>query len=343
MSRRPGAYAPVERDLDIGEVTIRYAEGPPGGPPLLLIPGQGMSHDTYSRVLPLLTGRFHVMAMDVRGHGGSTWTPGRYDFDAMGSDAAALLEERAGGPALVSGSSSGGLIALWLAANRPELVSALVMEDAPLFSAEWPRLREDCYVYRVFGRAVECLTGPVRDLPGFLASVGMPSRRSGRVHSVPRWLMAPLGWPRAARRPGQPVDLPLLPPAMRIMVRSLTSYDPEFSRAFLDGSACRGLDHSEALSLVRCQAMYLHADWFRTRGEGLLAGAADDRDVERMRRLLPAVRYRRMRSKHLIHLHRPADYAAELTGFADDVLPAGREADLRKERKEGKDDHKEPG
>jgi pimeloyl-ACP methyl ester carboxylesterase len=39
-------------------------------------------------------------------------------------------------PAIVSGNSSSGLIALWLAANAREHVAGIVVEDAALFSAE---------------------------------------------------------------------------------------------------------------------------------------------------------------------------------------------------------------
>lgn len=72
---------------------------------------------------------------------------------------AAFLERIAGARAVVSGNSSGGLVALWLAANRPELISRIVLEDAPVFSAEMPRCRE---------KTVSCTRGS-----------GAPSRRSG--------------------------------------------------------------------------------------------------------------------------------------------------------------------
>lgn len=322
MLRRLSRIGFEDRELRARGITIHYVEGPRHGPTLLLIPGQAMTWQSYTRALPLLAPRFHVVAVDVRGHGGSTWTPGEYSFPIMGADAAALLDEVAEAPAIVSGNSSGGLIAMWLAANRPDIIAGIVMEDAPVFSAEWPRLRDDCYVYQVFEQVSCSLAGPgKRDLAGFFAGLKVPVERGQRLWSLPAWLMAPLGWIANAhetRKPGEPVDIAFLPPAMRLIVRSLTSYDPQFSVAFLDGSACRDLDHAETLGRVRCPAMFLHADWFRVGGDGVLVGSVDEDDVRRMRELVPGLRYVRMRSGHMIHFYDPDKYVAELEGFAAD-------------------------
>lgn len=305
-------------------VTVHYVRGPARGPALVLIPGQSMTWRSYERVLPRLAEHFEVFAVDVRGHGGSSWTPGAYDFDTMGGDFAALLSDVVKRPAIVSGNSSGGLIALWLAANAPELVSGIVMEDAPVFSAEWPRLRDDCYVYEVFEQVARTLARPGRrDLAAFFAGLKVPVEHGQRLWSLPGWVMAPIGWiadAHEALKPGEPVDIPFFPPAIRLVVRSLTAYDPQFSVAFLDGSACRGLDHAEALRRVRCPAMFMHADWFRVGGDGMLVGSVDDADVARMRALLPSLRYRRLRSGHMIHFYRPDLYASELLGFVDEEL-----------------------
>jgi pimeloyl-ACP methyl ester carboxylesterase len=282
-----------------------------------------MTWDSYVRALPLLAPDFHIVVMDVRGHGGSSWTPGEYDFPTMGADAAALLETIANAPVIVSGNSSGGLIALWLAANRPDLVAGIVMEDAPVFSSEWPRLKDDCYVYQVFEQVSRSLSGPSkRDLAGFFAGLKVPVEHGQRLWSLPRWLMEPLGWVASVHetvKPGEPVDIAFLPPSMRLIVRSLTAYDPQFSVAFLDGSACRDFDHADALARVRCPAMFLHADWFRVGGDGMLVGSVDDSDVSRMRELVPGLRYVRMHSGHMIHFYNPREYAAQIRRFSAEV------------------------
>jgi pimeloyl-ACP methyl ester carboxylesterase len=318
-ARRLSRLGFIDCEFETGGIAIHDVKGPNHGPALVLIPGQSTTWRSYERALPHLASHFEVFAVDVRGHGGSTWTPGKYDFDTMGDDFATLLSDVVKRPAIISGNSSGGLVALWLAANRPELVAGIVMEDAPVFSAEWPRLRDDCYVYQVFEQVPRTLVGPGRrDLAAFFAGLKVPVEHGQRLWALPGWVMAPIGWIASAHealRPGEPVDIPFFPPAMRLVVRSMTAYDPQFSAAFLDGSACRGLDHSEALGRVRCPAMFMHADWFRVGGDGILVGSVDDADVAQMRAILPSLRYRRIRSGHMIHFYRPDVYVNELLAF----------------------------
>ncbi|MHA2079222.1 MAG: alpha/beta fold hydrolase, partial [Candidatus Thorarchaeota archaeon] len=129
--------------------------GPENGVPLVLIPAQGADWTNYEKVLPLLSKNYHVFSLDIRGHGKSDWATGDYTFNSIGRDMTAFLEMVVKRPAFVSGNSSGGLIALWLAANRPDLVMGIILEDPPLFSADWPRIKEDSYVYRVLEVTVE--------------------------------------------------------------------------------------------------------------------------------------------------------------------------------------------
>ena len=70
----------VEYTVDVDGVVLTYAEGPrtPGAPPLLLIHGQASDWKSYGEVLLQLAGDFHVVAVDIPGHGGSDRTPGRY-------------------------------------------------------------------------------------------------------------------------------------------------------------------------------------------------------------------------------------------------------------------------
>lgn len=45
-------------------------------------------------------------------------------------------------PVVVSGHSSGGQLAAWLAGHRPDLISAVVLEDPPLFTTLLPRAKQ---------------------------------------------------------------------------------------------------------------------------------------------------------------------------------------------------------
>jgi pimeloyl-ACP methyl ester carboxylesterase len=106
------------------------------GPLILLLHGilghSWMWHD----VAPRLTDLGHVLALDFRGYGDSQWSgEAQYTSDDHASDVQAVLNALGGGAADIVGFSSGGLVALGLAARRPELVSSLVMVDIAPASA----------------------------------------------------------------------------------------------------------------------------------------------------------------------------------------------------------------
>ena len=133
---------------ELGAVALNYVRGPANGTPLVLVPAQMATWESYAESMPSLAQRFEVFVLDVRGHGASSWTSGHYDWNVAGDDLARFIEEVIGGSAVVSGNSSGGVLAIWLAARRPQLVHSIVVEDAPVFSTEWPRFRDrDRFVY----------------------------------------------------------------------------------------------------------------------------------------------------------------------------------------------------
>lgn len=104
--------------------TLRTVEaGVEGQPVVLCIHGLPGSAEDWERLAGLLGGRFHVIAIDRPGYGGSGEDALRVS-EQVGVYAA-LLEELGGGPALVLGHSYGSLSAAELAARRPELVAAL--------------------------------------------------------------------------------------------------------------------------------------------------------------------------------------------------------------------------
>ena len=114
------------RRLTAGGVSVRYFAGG-SGEPLLLLHGLSGSAANWVEVLPALVERFRVLAVDLPGHAGSAPLrrgAGITDFASVASD---LLEAEGVSAALVGGHSFGGLVALRLAQQRPELVSGLLL------------------------------------------------------------------------------------------------------------------------------------------------------------------------------------------------------------------------
>ena len=81
----------------------------------------------------LLRDRYHVIALDQRGHGDTGWTPDdqldRDNGDLMLEDTRAFLEHLGDGHLTLCGMSMGGMNAIRYAAGHRELLDALVVVD----------------------------------------------------------------------------------------------------------------------------------------------------------------------------------------------------------------------
>src|SRR5688572_13846692 len=87
------AHGFEEQVVDLGEVEMSYATaGEPSSTPLLLVPGQTESWWGYEAAMQLLADHFQVFAVDLRGQGRSTRTPGRYTLDNMGNDLVRFID-----------------------------------------------------------------------------------------------------------------------------------------------------------------------------------------------------------------------------------------------------------
>jgi pimeloyl-ACP methyl ester carboxylesterase len=313
-----------ERRYDTGNITINYVEGPNNGTPLVLIPAQMGIWESYYKVLPELSRHFQVYAIDVRGHGKSSWTPGDYSWESIGEDMRAFLANIVKRPAIISGNSSGGIIALWCGANVPELTAGVVLEDAPVFAVEMPRFKEqDRFVYNGLVHAVEAL-GDLknRDLANYFKGQEMPVSAT-RTKRFPDWMVRILSkqLKRAqAANPGKPVELKrwYLPHALTLLFKSLSMFDPDFARAFVDGRMYKGLNHTEALKRLKCPLLVLHATWHRYEEYGLV-GAMDDNDAARIKELVPSSQYKKIPANHVIHTYKPTEFIEAIEEFARDI------------------------
>jgi pimeloyl-ACP methyl ester carboxylesterase len=97
------------------------------GPLVVLVPGMGDLRAGYRFLAPgLRAAGYRVACTDLRGHGDSDATFTSYGDQETAGDVIALIEEL-GGPAVVVGNSMGAGAAAIAAAERPELVSGLVL------------------------------------------------------------------------------------------------------------------------------------------------------------------------------------------------------------------------
>lgn len=100
------------------------------GPPALLLHGVAGQAGDWAETASWLTTRCRVLALDARGHGLSEREPNDVSCAAHLADASTLIEQLEQRPVILVGHSFGGVTALLLAARRPELVRALILADA---------------------------------------------------------------------------------------------------------------------------------------------------------------------------------------------------------------------
>lgn len=315
----------TEGQYNTGSVRLNYVVGPNNGPALVLIPAQMGTWESYYKVLPALAKEFQVYAVDIRGHGKSTWTPGDYSWDSIGRDMQSFLTEVVGRPAIISGNSSGGIIALWCAANAPKQVAGIVLEDAPVFSVEMPRFKDqDKFVYQGLAHAVQTL-GDLRhrDLADYFRDQVLPVSET-RVKRMPAFMVSFLSKrikQAAAANPKKPIWLQqwYLPFTLKLLFKSLSMFDPDFARAFVDGRMYGTFDHAKALQRVKCPLLVLHANWHRYKTYGLV-GAMDDADAARIKQLVPQAAYKKIPANHVIHMYKPKAFVDALEAFAAKVF-----------------------
>ena len=170
-------------------------------PALLLIPGQTESWWGYEAALPLLAEHFQAYAVDLRGQGRSSRTPGRYTLDNIGNDLVRFIDGVIGRPTIVAGLSSGGVISAWLSAYaRPGQVVARVLRGpAAVRLRDPPRRRAG---HRSVHRTALRSHGQVPRRPVVDRRLGSDGRGRSRPNCPPGSGSSPgsWAWPPSRRR-----------------------------------------------------------------------------------------------------------------------------------------------
>ena len=295
-----------EHTVDLGEIRMNYVvAGDPENPALLLIPAQTESWWGYEAAITLLADRFQVYAVDLRGQGRSTWTPGRYTLDIFGNDLVRFLDLVIGRPAVVSGLSSGGTIAAWLAAfAKPGQIRAAVFEDAPLFASE---------ANPSIGQSIRQGIGPMFTVwHKWLGNQWSIGDWAGMQHALPHELPASMAQTLAGMAPAGSGEAPAGPP------QDLREYDPEWGDAFVSGRATASCDHEAMLTHVQVPVLFTHHFHQIDPFTGALMGAISDLQVARVEQLVTAAgqtfTYRSLPTMpHSMHSQDPKLYADALT------------------------------
>lgn len=240
---------------------------------------------------------WRTWALDLRGHGQSTHTPGAYRLEQFAEDVAAFLDQRLEGPAVVYGHSFGGHVALVLAAGHPGLVRALVVGDAPLDAHRLgAHIAGDRRMLRRWQQLAASGLGPA----AIARELEMVPVRLGEQEPVPAREVFGSGHPWFAEGGA-----------------ALAAHDPDFLAAVADRfwDTHQLLDPEALVPRLACPVLVLQAD---AAAGGLLA----DADVELLRRFasVPVQAVWLDGVGHGLHLQAPEAVASVLDGSLRTLL-----------------------
>jgi pimeloyl-ACP methyl ester carboxylesterase len=102
------------------------------GPPVILIHGFPQDWSEYRAIMPRLSQRFTVVAVDLRGIGGSAAAAGGYDAANMAEDVRRLAEVLKLERAYVVGHDLGGIVTYAYLRRYPQTLRGAMILDAPI-------------------------------------------------------------------------------------------------------------------------------------------------------------------------------------------------------------------
>lgn len=117
--------------VTVNGLDIHYVDwGNSSAPPLVLLHGLRSFAHNWDLVASELRDHYHVLALDQRGRGESDWDPGaNYYTRNYVSDLTEFIEQLGLSQVTLIGHSMGGANVIVYAANHPENVTAVVVED----------------------------------------------------------------------------------------------------------------------------------------------------------------------------------------------------------------------
>lgn len=256
-----------EKSFDTGKVKINYLDyGSPSAEPLVMLHGGAWCWQEYLSLIPSLSRRWHVYALDLRGNGSSGWTPGRYRLEDFTDDVVAFVG-RLDKPAVLVGHSLGGAVALMAAARCPEKVKALVIEDSPLTLENYKRVIDSSR--EMFGLWLELKRSARSEQE---LSLALADRYKDYPGVTSQWIL--------------------------FFARCLWQLDPTYFDNLLndfDGFT-KGYDYRQILARIKCAVLFI-------RGETRLGAVMTDEEISSIRQNFSNVSYAGIGGVgHLLHL-----------------------------------------
>jgi pimeloyl-ACP methyl ester carboxylesterase len=121
----------VSRNIILNGLRFHFLEwGKSSSPPLLVLHGGAQTGHSWDLISLTLGDRFHIIAIDQRGHGDSEWPrDGCTSVEGMADDARLVIETLGLEQPLVCGHSMGGQVTMALLIAHPDIARKAVLVD----------------------------------------------------------------------------------------------------------------------------------------------------------------------------------------------------------------------
>jgi len=126
----PRPPSPRSADVQANGIRLHYLDWGGDGPPLLLLAGMGCSAHVFDRFARHFLDRFHVLALDRRGHGDSECPESGYDADTLAEDLLRFLDALPVERVHLAGHSMGHIELCQMGRLHPDRVHSLVFLDS---------------------------------------------------------------------------------------------------------------------------------------------------------------------------------------------------------------------
>lgn len=122
---------PIDRTSTLRGLSFHHLDwGRAGEPAMVLLHGAAQTAHSFDEVAPDLARDHHVLSLDQRGHGDTSWAPGAaYGRDEFVADLVAFLDDADWPAATFVAMSLGGVNALALTVAHPSRVRGLIIVD----------------------------------------------------------------------------------------------------------------------------------------------------------------------------------------------------------------------
>ena len=278
----------ASRQCRTGQLVLHYEEGPNSGPPLVLLHGLGRDCHDFSVLFPQFSRRWHVYAVDLRGHGKSGRVPRGYSSDGYASDIVLFLKNVVGQPAFLFGHSLGGVAAMRVAAEEPPLVRALILGDSALTAGSFSNSLYPALFEALLG--VRTRDGSIEDMAKGLAQIRIPLPGIDELIAI-------------GELPGNDEAYLLK------WAACLRQVDPEALQMTLDGSTWGDFDGEALMKKITCPTLLLQAN-------PDLGGLMSDSEVHRALQLLAQPTLQKFPLLgHALHLQQSQPVVTVVTAF----------------------------